>query len=278
MEKTVKMSCLSVSLFSAITSGEMTIREYANFCKSLDLDAFDLGMALIKNHTPGYITQLKREIVEANIPLNMVTTYPDFTHPDHLQREREFDFLVHDIALASALGANFLRITAGQAHPGVSEVNGIEWVVDNFKKAAPIGVKYGIDLLFEDHSKPGAWDYIDFSNPPHIFLEIARQIKDTSIKINFDTANILVAGEDQTLEVLEKVIDQVKTIHVAETGNKGKMDPVPLGKGIVPFHEIFAYLKSRQFDGWLCLEENGQQGIAGVRAAVEFVKKTWDDA
>jgi sugar phosphate isomerase/epimerase len=274
----MKMSCLSVSLFPAMLNGEMSIREYATLCKSLGLDAFDLGLILLKNHTPKYIGQVKKDIAEVGIPLAMVTTYPDFTHPDPLQREREFDFLAHDIALASAIGGRFLRITAGQDHPGISEEEGIQWTVNYFKKAAPISDKYGITLVYEDHSKPGAWDYMDFSNPPHIFLEIARQIKDTSIGINFDTANILVAGEDKTIEVLDKVIDKVKTIHVAETGTRGKMDPVPLGSGIVPFREIFSYLKSKNFDGWLCLEEWGNKGIDGVREGVDFVRETWEKA
>jgi len=274
----MKMSCLSVSLFPAILNGEMSIREYAEFCRGLGLDAFDLGLILLKNHTPKYIAQTRKDIAEAGIPLAMVTTYPDFTHPDPLQREREFDFLAHDIALASAVGAKFLRITAGQAHPGISEAAGIGWVVDYFRKAAHLGDKYGITLVYEDHSKPGAWEYMDFSNPPHIFLAIARQIRDTSIGINFDTANVLVAGEDNTVEVLDQVIDRVKTIHVAETATKGKMDPVAIGSGLVPFGEIFSYLKSKKFEGWLCLEEWGNRGLKGVQEAVDFVKNTWEKA
>ncbi len=274
----VKMSCLSVSLFPAIINGEMSIREYALLCKSLELDAFDLGMLLLKNHTPRYVAQIKQEIAEAGIPLAMVTTYPDFTHPEALQREREFDFLVHDIALASTVGAKFLRITAGQAHPGVSEAQGIQWAVEAFRKVAPVGEKYGITLLYENHGKPGAWEAMDFSNPPHIFLEIARQIKGTSIRINFDTANIIVAGEDNTIEVLDQVLDQVETIHVAETAARGKMAPVPIGEGVVPFHEIFTYLKSKNYAGWLCLEEAGNQGAEGVKKAVAFVKEVWKEA
>ncbi len=274
----MKISCLSVSLFPAISNGDLTIREYAEFCKSIGLDAFDLGLILLKNHTPKYIDQIKRDIQQAGIPLAMVTTYPDFTHPDAFQREREFDFLVHDMALSSAVGAKFLRITAGQAHPETSIDDGIAWTVDYFRKAAPISEKYGIKLVYEDHSKPGAWEYMDFSNPPHIFLEIAKQIKDTSIGINFDTANILVAGENTTIEVLDQVIDKVETIHVAETGTKGKMDPVPIGTGLVPHEEIFRYLKSKNFQGWLCLEEWGNQGKNGVKDAVEFVKSTWNAA
>lgn len=274
----MKMSCLSVSLFPAILNGQMTTCEYARFCKSLSLDGFDLGLILFKNHTTRYIEQFKKEIEEEGIPLVMVTTYPDFTHPDALQREREFDFLTHDIALASAMGAKFLRVTAGQAHPATRKQEGIKWAVKYLKKAAPLSDKYGITLVYEDHSKPGAWDYMDFSNPPDVFLEIARQLKDTSIGINFDTANILVAGEDKTIEILDQVIDKVKTIHVAETATKGKMDPVPLGQGIVPFSEIFSYLKSKNFDGWLCLEEWGNQGTKGVSDAVHFVKETWEKA
>lgn len=274
----MKMSCLSVSLFPAMLNGEITIREYAKFCKSIGLDAFDLGIILLKNHTPRYIDQTNKEIAEAGIPLVMVTTYPDFTNPDLFRREREFDFLVHDIALASALGAKFLRVTAGQAHPGVTEKDGIDWAVSYLIRAAAISDRYGITLLYEDHSKPGAWEYMDFSNPPHIFLEIASQIKHTSIGINFDTANILVAGEDTTIEVLDRVITKVKAIHVAETGTRGKMDPVPLGSGIVPFKEIFSYLKSKNFSGWLCLEEWGNKGKEGVKQGVDFVKETWAKA
>ncbi|WP_188506709.1 sugar phosphate isomerase/epimerase family protein [Parapedobacter pyrenivorans] len=274
----MKTSCLSVSLFPNIMNGEMTIREYAYFCKSIGLDAFDIGIILLKNHTPNYIREIRTAISEVGIPLVMVTTYPDFTHPDPQQREREFDFLVHDIALASAVGAKYLRVTAGQAHPKTSEQDGIAWAVMYLKKAAPVSDKYGITLVYEDHSKPGAWDYMDFSNPPAIFLEIARQLRGTSIGINFDTANILVAGEDTTLEVLDQVFDQVKTIHVAETATKGKMDPVAIGTGIVPFETIFSYLKTKHFDGWLCLEEWGNQGTEGVKRAVEFVKETWEKA
>jgi len=173
------------------------------------------------------------------------------------------------------LGARFVRITAGQAHEETSETQGVQWVVENFKNIALIGEKYGVTLLYENHSKPGAWELMDFSNRPHLFLEIAQQIRNTSIGINFDTANILVAGEGNTMEILDAVIDRVKTIHVADTGTKGTLNPVPLGSGIVPFSEIFGYLKSKKFDGWLCLEEFGNNGTEGVKDAVRFVRETW---
>lgn len=272
------MSCLSVSLFPAIVNNEMTIKEYARFCKSQGLDGFDLGSILLKSHTPKYVKQLKKEIEQVGISLVMVTAYPDLTHPEALQREREFDFLVHDIALASALGAKYLRVTAGQAHPGVSAEEGIKWAIESLKKAAAVSDKYGITLVYENHGKPGVWEYMDFSNRPEIFLQIAKGLKETSIGINFDTANILVAGYETTLEVLEEVFEKVLTIHVAETASAGKMDPVALGTGLVPFREIFHYLKEKKFNGWLCLEEFGNNGTEGVQKAIEFVRRTWNEA
>lgn len=272
----MKMSCLPVSLFPAILGGQMTVKEYAVLCRELGLNGFDLGIILLKNHTPRYIDEFNADIVEVKIPLVMLTTYPDFTHRDAIQREREFDFLVHDIALASAVNAKFLRVTAGQMHPGTTEREAVDLPVRYLEKAAQVADKYGVQLVFENHSTSKGWYHMDVSNSPRIFLEIVNQLSETSIGVNFDMANVLVSGEDKTIEVLDKVITKVKTIHVADTSSKGKMDPVQLGTGVVPMKEVFSYLRSKQFDGWLCLEVWKDEGIEAIRKAVGFVKDTWD--
>ncbi len=274
----MKLSCLPVSLFKELDSGEMTLRQWAEYGNELGLDAVDLMMVNLRSHTPKYLRTVREDFEAAGIDLAMITTYPDFTHPDAVQRERELDYLKRDIALASQLGAKFLRVTAGQAHPQTGIEDGIRWAVEGLKAAAPTGEKYGVKLVFEDHSKPGGWDYMDFCNPPDIFLKIAEGIRDTSVGINFDTANILVAGEDRTVEVLEQVIDRVETIHVAETGTKGEMDPVLLGTGIVPLADVFACLKKHGWDKWLCIEEWGNQGLNGIRKAVNYTRSLWEEA
>jgi sugar phosphate isomerase/epimerase len=265
-------------LFPAIQSGEIKVSEYAKLCKSIGLDGFDLGMILLKNHTPRYIDEFNHEVRGENIPLVMLTTYPDFAHPNSLQREREFDYLVHDIALASAVHAKFLRVTAGQRHPGTNQEKAIRWVVENLKKAAIVAEKYGVELVFENHSITSGWHYMDISNSPAVFLEIVSELTDTSIGVNFDIANILVSGEGDTIDVLDKVITKVKTIHVADVSAKGSMDPVQLGTGVVPMKEIFSYLKEKQYNGWLCLEIWKNSGIDAIKEAVQFIKDTWAKA
>lgn len=273
----MKVSCLPVSFFPLMAGGSMDITDWARVAKKCGLDGIDLSIVNIKNHTPVYLKEIRKGIEAEGMPVIMIAAYPDFTNPDALQREREMEYLRHDIALVSQLGAKYLRILAGQAHPSVPVDEGIEWVVEFFKKADEIAGKYGVMLLYEDHSKPGAWDYVDFSLPTGIFLEIVERTRDTGIRINFDTANTLVYGDDP-LPVLEKVIDRVETIHAADTAVRGKLSPVLLGTGIVRFDEIFSFLKNNGFDGWICIEEASNTGIDGIRKATGFVRERWESA
>jgi sugar phosphate isomerase/epimerase len=132
-------------------------------------------------------------------------------------------------------------------------------------------------LVYENHSKPGACQYPDFSYPTEVFLDIARAIENTSIGINFDTANTLSYGDDP-IPVLQQVIRRVETVHAAETAKRGDLVPVALGEGIVPFRDLFHVLKISGFDNWICIEEASNNSMEGVEKAAQFVRKTWADA
>jgi sugar phosphate isomerase/epimerase len=271
----MKLSCLPVSYFPAIQAGKMTIREWAAAARAEGLDAIDLSIMLVPNHTPVCLEKLKQDLFLEKMPIAMITTYPDFTHPDPAQREREMEYARCDIALAGQLGAKYLRILAGQAHPETSLLDGISWVVESFKRLDELAARHNVRLLYENHSKPGAWKYTDFSLPTSIFLEVFEKIAGTGIGINFDTANPLVYGDDP-LPLLEKVLPRVETIHVADTAAKGIQQPVVIGHGVVPFAAIFSLLKSRGFDGWLCIEEASGKGPEGMKEAVHFVRSKWN--
>ena len=55
----------------------------------------------------------------------------------------------------------------------------------------------------------------------------------------------------------------------------GEFHPIQIGNGVVPFEEIFSYLKSVGYDKWLCIEEASFTGIEGIKKAVEYVRETW---
>ncbi|MCG3146791.1 MAG: hypothetical protein PCFJNLEI_00225 [Verrucomicrobiae bacterium] len=248
----MKLSCLPVSLFRE----NPPLEDWARLAKELGLDGFDLSILQLRNRDPKFFHEL---------PVVMVTTYPDFSHPDAGQRVREMEKFRADMTLAAQAGAKYVRITAGQAHPG----GDVRWVVDAFRQAMDFATD--VTLVFENHSKPGVWQYPDFSHPTDIFLKIA---KETGIAINFDTANTLVYGDDP-LPVLEQVADQVVTVHIADTARRGKLEPVVIGTGAAPIRECLSFLKRRGFAGWLCIEEASRTGRSGFVGAVDFVREAW---
>jgi sugar phosphate isomerase/epimerase len=273
----MKLSCLPVSIFSEFTEGRMSIGKWAEIAKNFGYDAIDISMIMLKNHTPVYVNQVSRQLQDNGMSITMATTYPDFTHPDALQRLREFDYLRRDIALCSELKIKYLRVLAGQAHPRTTRKEGVAWAVENLRKSVAIAEQYEVKLVYEDHAKPGAWDYVDFSHPTDIFLEVLEGIDDTDIGLNFDTGNIVSYGDDP-IPVLKQVLGKVETVHVSDIGVWGEFSPVAIGTGIVPNREIFTLLKHNGFDGWLCIEEASGNGLSGIKKAADFVRKAWLNA
>ncbi len=250
----MKVSCLPVALFQRFFRGEMDIPAWASLAGSCGLDGFDLSTHFFASHAPALLAPVKEHLAACPIGPVMVVTYPDFSNPSRIQRERELAYLCRDIALSSELGARYIRVLAGQAHPGLDRTESIRRVVDYLSRADDLASRFGVQLVYENHSKPSAWTYTDFSYPTDIFLEIAAGLSATGVRINFDTANVLAYGDD-TLEVLERVVDRVETVHVADSSAKGKLSPCRIGDGLAPLEDIFARLVSRGFDGWLCIED-----------------------
>ncbi|MGI6031628.1 MAG: sugar phosphate isomerase/epimerase family protein [Eubacteriales bacterium] len=271
----MKISCLPVSLFSQILSGEISLRKWAEIGKESGLDGIDFSSMFITSHTPVFLREVGEALQEVGMPLVMVTTYPDFTHPSAVQRERELCYLEYDFAVASQLGAKYVRVLAGQAHPGVTREQGISWAVENLKRATQLAAKYNIIPVYENHAKPGAWDYIDFSHPVDIFTEIYEKTEDVGLRVNFDTANVVAAGSD-TLALLQKVLPRLETVHGADSSTWGTLTHCMLGEGLSPLKEIFSMLKQHGFDGWICIEEGSGRGPSGIAQATQYVRSTWD--
>jgi Sugar phosphate isomerases/epimerases len=255
----------------------MSIRQWALFANSIGLDAIDLSNILLKNNNIDYLKELHNVIVDAGVHVAVLNTYPDFTHPSRDERKRQISKLKEDIHTAAILDAKMIRVTAGQAYPETSRENGIAWTIEGLKHCIEAAEQHGVKLAYENHSKPGIWDYSDFSHPTDIFLEIFAGISKTQIGILFDTANPLAYG-DEPVPVLEQVIDHVICVHAADIRDRGTLEPVLVGTGIVPFKKIFEKLKGSGYNGWISIEEASGLGRNGVADAVRFVRRVWEDA
>jgi sugar phosphate isomerase/epimerase len=273
----MKLSCLPVSFFADIIAERMPVADWARLGAELGLDAIDLSILFVPDRSPAAVTALRREIESQGIRVAMVTSYPDFTHPDAKLRERELALGQEVMAVAAGLGAELVRVTAGQAHPETGRADGIAWAADGLCQLVESTRGLGVTPVYENHAKPGAWTYTDFSQPPEIFLEIVQRTADVGLGINFDTGNA-AAFADDPLALLNKVITRVVSIHASDSAVRGELRHVLLGTGVTPYPALFRRLAQAGWDGWLCMEEASCQGRGGVEAAARFIRQTWQAA
>lgn len=273
----MKLSCLPVSFFADIIEGRMSIVDWARMGASLGLDAVDLSILFVQDRSPQKLRALREEIESIGMRIAMVTSYPDFTHPDANQREKELSLEREVVEVAAALGSEMVRVTAGQAHPETTRECGTTWAIQGLRRLVETTRGSGVTLVYENHAKPGAWLYTDFSTQPDIFLEIVRGTADVGLGVNFDTGNAATFAEDP-VELLRQVIQRVVSIHASDSSLRGELKHTLLGTGITPFPALFTELKKAGWDGWICLEEASYQEYAGVQTAVEFIRRTWQAA
>lgn len=273
----MKLSCLPVSLYDDIFSGKSGVTNWIQFGAELGLDAVDFSIKFFPARDAETIKQVRAALETHSITPCMIACYSDFTHPDPAQRAQELTDLKADIALAKALGAKFIRVTAGQNHPGTERTAGVQWVTDSFRHAIDTAEKHGITLAYENHTKGAPWDYWDFSQPTEIFLEILDALSDTPLGVCFDTANPLVLGED-VLTLLEAVIHRIVVVHIFDLREVGVFEPVRVGTGASPIPQIFSRIRQTGYDGWLSIEEASRTGEKGFTESVAFIRDTWEQA
>lgn len=261
------VSCLPVSLYAEFFSGCRTIPEWSRTAKALSLDAIDINALFIRDRS---VEELRRLRAELSLPVLMVSAYSDFTNPSDELRALAVETAMEDIRRAQAVGARFIRLTAGQAYPGMKDSAAIQRVYDCFAKCAADARETNIQILLENHSKPGAWEYPDFNFDTARFLALWDALKQLPVSVNYDTANAYALGSWEKL--LEAVKGRIATIHLNDLASVDPLVFARVGTGIVPLEEMLKAIYDTGFSGPVCIEEASFQGESGISEAVRYTR------
>jgi len=271
----MRMSCLPVSLYADFGAGRRTLADWFRFAAALGLDGADISVLHLPGRDTTSLDSLRRQAEDAGVVIPMMVTYTDFTHPDLAIRARQSDELRACIEAGARLGVNYLRVTAGQAHPGVARETGISWACAGLTACVQDATAAGIVLAYENHTMGYGWTHYDFSLPADIYLEIVRRTAGSDLQLLFDTGNNLVNSEDP-LPILDEVVDRVAVLHVADMARVGHFEPTVVGTGVAPLSALFRRLHQHGFDGWVSVEEGSKTGEEGFRKAIPLVRALWE--
>ncbi len=267
-----------------------TVYEWIDEARGLGVDGLELHTGFLWDTSAAGIDRLGDAIREAGFQMPMMCASPDFTHPDAGQRAREIDAQAEFMRITATLGGAgaACRIVSGQAHPGVSTGQGIEWVVDAITTLLPLAVELDILLPIENHYKASVWTYPEFAQRPAVFHAILDAIDDrTHFGVQFDPSNAITAGVDSG-DFLDTVIDRVVTMQASdrylEAGTSlddlrqadGTIGYAPalkhgvIGQGLNDYPRIFETLVAAGYDGWISIED-GVNGYDELKASADFL-------
>lgn len=258
MKKSVSMW----SLDRKIQSEGINQLDFIKWAESEGLEYVELVSYYMEqeNNLEQVIDLLKR----TGIKVSCYTILNDFTTTSE-NRMQEFR---HDLDVAMKLKSPFVRVLAGDENP--DEASAVSNSIDNLRTAAIEASGKNITLVLENVGP--------YSTRSVQAKHLIDSVGSPAFRINFDTANSLLADEDP-LEALDNLLDAVSYVHLKDfiseneegfdeiaARDEGRIQKsvsdvaytgITAGRGIVPLEEQINRLTARGYDGFVSIEYEG---------------------
>ena len=247
----------------------MTVADWSRAAKEMELDGFDITISFLRDRTPAGLKAMREQINAGGLPCLTMSIYSDLTDMGENAFEKELIRAESDIACAADMGVRAVRITAGQFHPEYDVNAQFDQAMSGIKEAKKIADRFGVSLVWENHSKPGAWEHPDFNYDGVRVEMMADALKGSGVGLNYDVANAFLTGKDT--KFLEKCYGEVKSVHLNDVASKDPIRFAGVFSGLVPIEDDLRFLASKGFDGIISVEEASFEGIDGIR---KYMAKT----
>ena len=184
-------------------------------------------------------------------------------HTNLMDPARIGDF-VNNIRLAHFFGCDYIVSSIGEAHLEDKAVASNQVVAEHIRGLVPYLEKYNMKLVLEVHGDHGSGA---------ILKEICTLVDSDRVLINYDTANAIFYGDVDVPRDLAGCLDKVGYVHLKEkAGGRQEWDFPALGKGYVPFPELFSMLETAGNNSPFSIEIEftaaGAKDLAEVNQAV----------
>lgn len=264
----MKLSCIPICLFDhLVNTRRLTLRDWVRMAVELGLDGIEMYKPYLECHDEATMQRASELIHEHGLAVSMFTSYGELAQPEPSKRAEQIASIRADIDAAVIFRTSIVRMTAGSWHDGITHDENLKFVAMCLKESLDYAEGRGVSIALEDHPEIG----VAIAD----FMRILELVDDERLKVNLDTSNPMVAGDDP-VELTERVKSRVVHVHVSDRADD--LSHQVIGEGVVDFPAIFRILKSVGYDGWLSLEAGGAKGVAGIQKAIAYVRNTWASA
>jgi len=188
----------------------------------------------------------------------------DVSYP--INRWECIDFIRRGIIFAGLLGAPCVDTTDGKNKiPGMSDKEQVDRILYHLSQCVSVAENHKVILNVEPHGP--------FTTDPESLLAIVEHFQSPYVRINFDTGNTFIAGQDPP-KFLEHVVKYVTHVHCKDVSRelaeamRGKetgisASVVPIGKGVNADNiaKCIRFLQARRWDGVFCIESDGEKNV-----------------
>lgn len=262
---------LSLSMYScvrAVQAGQLDLMGFVDYAAAQGVAGVEL-LDIFWTDAEREIPLVKPRIAEAGMRVAVYSISNNFIQPDASARAQELADLKRGVDIALKLSTNVLRVFSGSAREGVTQQQGMDWILEGLSAGAAYAASKGVTLALENHGK--------FAGRSDQVRAIIDEVASPALRVNLDTGNFLPVGQNPT-EAAADLADLVVLAHLKDmrraAGDEAShvfTDPdgrlltgSVIGAGLVDLAAIRAVMDGAGYDGWWSLEYEGAEAPLAV--------------
>ncbi|HBN96608.1 MAG TPA: hypothetical protein DDZ66_09935 [Firmicutes bacterium] len=261
------------SVHEALLQGEMSIIGFLKYAASLAVDGVELDDIYLQGADVN-CTEIKEILTETGLKVSCYDIHHRMEPLRWQEHEKALEKIKAELAVAEFLGAEYVQIVGEAFDPTVSAKDVETLILELVDMVLP--ALQGRDLMLAIENPESA----EFQS--HHMAGLLKQIDNPQVKVGFNMANSLVAGEDPevALERLKDHIAHVRAVdvrlaHQDEEPQNGGYVGCVIGLGLVPLKKLFQVLKAKGYEGWISLEFKGlEEAHFGTEASLKNLRQS----
>ena len=278
----MKLSLSMYSCVKAVQAGQFDLMGFVDYAAAQGVAGVEL-LDIFWTAAEREIPLIKGRIKDAGMDVAVYSISNNFIQPEASARAQELADLKRGVDVALELGTDILRVFSGSAREGVTQAQGMDWILQGLSAGAAYAASQGVTLALENHGK--------FAGRSEQVRDIIDAVNSPALRVNLDTGNFLPVGQNPT-EAAEDLAELVVLAHLKDMrpakGDEAShvfADPdgqlltgSAIGDGLVDLAAIRAVMDGADYDGWWSLEFEGAEepleigvprSLAAARALLE---------